>query len=231
MVDGFYGPKTERAVMDCGPAYIQEMRAAESIRNRHVAHDLSKFRGDLGFLHELEHHHGLPYWPGGESGITLDPGYDLGHAWVRNLLLYVPYLTKEQIDALHGVVGLQGEAAGQTLEASTTIQSIRISRQQAESYLPKIAAPYWDQAAKRWPTITEEKTPESVQMAILSLVYNRGANNPRLSILDASLNACVWLGAAFIIFRMQQAHDLLGVRLRRMYEASIIFEDLWDNTD
>lgn len=40
---------------------------------------LQSFRGDLEWIHAREGHLGKPYWPGGASGITLDPGVDLGH--------------------------------------------------------------------------------------------------------------------------------------------------------
>ena len=37
------------------------------------------FRGDLSWVHAREGHAGKAYWPGGVSGVTLDPGVDLGH--------------------------------------------------------------------------------------------------------------------------------------------------------
>ena len=87
--------------------------------------NLAGFRGDLAWVHAREGHRGSPYWPGGASGVTLDPGVDLGHA-NPDLIesLYAPLLEPEQMAALRTVYGLKGNAAKAALDASPEINAI-----------------------------------------------------------------------------------------------------------
>ena len=92
--DGGFGSKTERALkafqlsqrlLDTGvvgkatwellDGPIQRALGPELAR---LAEHLPTFEGDLLWVHQLEGHAGRPYWPEGESGVTLDPGIDLG---------------------------------------------------------------------------------------------------------------------------------------------------------
>lgn len=116
-----------------------------------------------------------PVWPGGDSGVTIGIGYDLGY-----------YTAKEINEAWSNVVNLQtlalmiscrgkkGEEA-HALVNSEEIQQIDIPYEAAvkvfmESSLPAFAK----QVKDIYPGV--EKLPPDAQGALLSLVYNRGAS-------------------------------------------------------
>lgn len=182
---------------------------------------LPDFRGDLAWLHARESHAGRPYWPGGASGVTLDPGLDLGHASV-NLVerLIYPLLSVEQRRAVWGVLGLKGQRARQALKSSPILQGIRTSREQAAALLPAVALPYWLAILRRFPSLRE--APPPVQTALLSLAYNRGPGNEGLAVLREPLEAGDWLRVASAIGAMQQDHPQGAIRERRKLEAQLI---------
>lgn len=58
---------------------LNEHLAATQKNTEAQAVFLPAFRGDLEWVQDQEGFSGTPYWPGGVSGVTLDPGVDLGH--------------------------------------------------------------------------------------------------------------------------------------------------------
>ena len=192
---------------------------------------LAGFRGDFSWIHAWEGHVGRPYWPKGKSGITLDPGVDLGYAEPSLITThYTPLLTAAQMKDLQWVFGRKGEAAEQALAQAereqTPLTSIRISRDQADSLFALVAAPYWKAILKRFPTLGEQSTPATVQTAFLSLAYNRGAGNKDLTKLDGPLRAGQWRQLGELIAAMQQDHALAGIRRRRRSEGQLILDSL-----
>jgi len=114
-----------------------------------------------------------PIWPGGQSGVTIGIGYDLG------------YNTKNQIEKdwrgriadadltrLLSVVGLKGQAARQTVPS---VKSVVVPFEAAREA-------YYTQTLPRFARITRqtypgvEALPADAQAGLLSLVYNRGAS-------------------------------------------------------
>ena len=71
------GDIADKAVWESLDAQLDAVHRA---RYHDVDALLPRFRGDLGMVHTLEGHAGRAYWPKGKSGVTLDPGVDLGHA-------------------------------------------------------------------------------------------------------------------------------------------------------
>ncbi len=192
-----------------------------------VAAHLDAFRGDLGWVHEREGHRGRPYWPGGASGVTRDPGVDLGHAAPEHIVeLYGPFLTPDELAALRLVFGIRGAHARTELNASQALQALRLSAEQALEILPPGAAPYWDRICLRFEPLRNPSTPPSVQTAMLSLSYNRGPSNPHLESLGPLLEVGDWSGAAAKIRSMQQGHSLEGIRIRRRHEGQLIQAEL-----
>lgn len=189
---------------------------------------LPGFRGDLNWLHERESHAGRPYWPGNISGVTLDPGLDLGHAsppLVEKLVR--PLLTHDQWLAAWRVVGVKGQRARQLLKSSPVLQSIRTSRAQAAALLPLVALPYWLAIRRRFPALAE--APPVVQTALLSLAYNRGPGNKGLDILAMPLAAGDWRKVGELIRAMQQDHPQGGIRDRRKMEGELILANLLES--
>lgn len=238
-LDGAFGSETETAVQAFQKAnglpvtglvdrqtwaalspYLKEKLGP---REQLIATLLPAFQGDPDWVHQQEGHRGIPYWPGGNSGVTLDPGIDLGYA-DRALVeqLFVPLLTSAQWEAVGTVLGIRGEKAKQALEQVPVLQSIRITPEQADSVMPYAARPYWKGIADRFSSLKASTTPAAVQTVLLSLAYNRGAQNPALDSLQDSLATGNWSGVADVIGDMQQDHPLEGIRLRRRLEAALI---------
>jgi hypothetical protein len=190
------------------------------------------FRGDYKWIHRWEGHMGKPYWPGNPSnpkgnasGVTLDPGVDLGH--VNSKLFednYGPHLSEKQLAACRGCYGLKGIKAYTYLQNNPTLQSIRISRDLAESLFPLVADPYWRSAVKRFDGLEDPRVPPEVHTAILSLCYNRGPSNKALGVLNEPIKQRDWFVLGETIGKMQQDHSLKGIRDRRKAEGQLIIE-------
>ena len=188
---------------------------------------LEKFRGDLYWVHLQEGHRGRPYWPKGVSGVTLDPGVDLGHASSELVeRVYGPMLTRAQLGLLRQTFGLKGDDARDILVQMPELKNIRISHEQALAAMPVTARAYWDGIRNRFPALSRKDTPPSVQTALLSLAYNRGIRNPKLEPLGGLLQDRDWRAVAESIGRMQQRHKLKGIRRRRRDESAIVLAEL-----
>ena len=187
---------------------------------------LPNFRGSLAWIHDnWESHKGYPYWPDGDSGVTLDPGLDLGHAEPQ--LIFDTYrwlFTDPQAEAVRSVLGIKGKAAKVALDESPELQSIRISRSIATAALAQIARPDWLRICQRFPVLLEDGVPEEVHTAMLSIAYNRGRNNPALKVLAQPLAARDWRAVGTTIAAMQQDHELRGIRRRRRAEGALVLE-------
>lgn len=230
--DGRFGPKTGRALGRSALTYRdwvslphRKMMGAEL--RRMITH-LQGFRGNLATLLRWEGVHGKPYWPGGHSGVTLDPGIDLGHSSfsenrLRNVIKEMRLrLSPEQLESVFLAKGLRGEAARDFLANDLHLNAIEITTDQAWRALPVVAAPYWKAATHRWPSILMMDTPGVVHDVVLSLVFNRGPGNPKLAVLDEALQLGNWNALAGEIEGMQSDHLLPGIPTRRAEEAGLI---------
>lgn len=184
---------------------------------------LPGFRGDLARVHRWEGHNGRPYWPGGASGVTLDPGFDLGYQNRHALSEHYAFLGQPALDALAGALGIRG-APAKAAAARPEVRAVRISEAQAIRVMPAIAASYWSDIVRRFPKLSA--APDGVQTALLSLAYNRGAGNRELTPLAEPIAAGRWQTVADLIASMQQDHKLAGIRSRRREEAAVIRGDL-----
>ncbi len=192
---------------------------------------MNTFHGDFKWVHKWEGHLGKPYWPKGQSGVTLDPGVDLGYAeWDLVERAYGPLITAEQLESLKSVQGKRGDAAEQALQEARAngepFTSIRISRDQGDGLFGIVAEPYWNRIARRFPALNNSDTPGSVQTALLSLAYNRGPGNRDLNQLNDPLQSGDWRTVGERISGMQQDHKLEGIRRRRREEGQLILDSV-----
>src|SRR5690606_6830394 len=131
---------------------------------------LDGFRGDLSWVHAREGYAGKAYWPGGASGVTLDPGVDLGFAQPALVEpLYAGVLTPPQLAAVRSVYGIRGNAARAALAASPALGTIRVTRAESDRIFPFAAKPYWDAIVRRFTSLPAPDTLASVQTVMLSL--------------------------------------------------------------
>lgn len=115
-----------------------------------------------------------PYeWPGGDSGITIGIGYDLGYVKASEFQQdWGSVLAPSDAQALTSVVGLKGVSAQQK---AATLKMIRIKEDDAERvFLERSVPVYQKQAQQAFPGI--DALPADAQGALVSLVYNRGTS-------------------------------------------------------
>lgn len=196
-------------------------------REKEAAALLTDFRGDLDWIHEKEGHRGHPYWPGGQSGVTLDPGVDLGHVdFSRVVELYRNLLSPAELDLLEPAAGLRKEEARDFLSAHPAVRAIAVNEAAAMRVMPVAAKDYWRRIADRFSPLRAPATPASVQTVLLSLAYNRGSGNDALEVLAAPLASASWGEVARKVAAMQQNHELEGIRVRRRHEAELVRAEL-----
>jgi GH24 family phage-related lysozyme (muramidase) len=108
-------------------------------------------------------------WPGGESGISIGIGYDLRfEANFEND--WKPYLQPDEIARLKTVIGKQGSN-----ELAKQFKDIKISREAANKvFMDKTLPEYIRQTKEAFPGF--DNLPLDAQGALVSLVYNRGAD-------------------------------------------------------
>ncbi|MBL7726885.1 MAG: hypothetical protein JNM68_04325 [Dinghuibacter sp.] len=114
-----------------------------------------------------------PIWPGGASGVTVGIGYDLGYYTAKQVAdAFGRYVQAGTLQLLQSVRGLKGVAAQNALGSVSAVDIPYAVAAQVfhESTLPQFAA----MVRKIYPGV--EKLPPDAQGALLSLVYNRGAD-------------------------------------------------------
>ena len=110
-------------------------------------------------------------WPGGDSGITIGVGYDLGFATADQFEEdWSPFLSSDEINRLKDVIGLAGENAR---ERAGEFRDIEIKRADAEQVFKERTLPLYSQKTEdAFPGL--DQLPANVQGALVSLVFNRG---------------------------------------------------------
>lgn len=133
---------------------------------------------DLMILFEVtsqavyEKKYARPIWPGGDSGVTIGIGFDLGYETGEGLDRDWPMLPKDIRSRLKTVTGLTGAKAQAALP---TLRDIAIPWAAAgESFRTATLPRYVDQTVGAFPGC--ETLPPLCFGALVSLVYNRGAS-------------------------------------------------------
>lgn len=124
----------------------------------------------------LLHHEGFSQpsqWPGGQSGVTIGIGYDLGQCSVEQFKAeWADLLDAATIEKLCTTVGLSGEAAK---AAAKQLADVKIPIAAGEKVFFERSIPrYQARTEQAFPGI--EKLPPDAQGALVSLVYNRGTS-------------------------------------------------------
>lgn len=112
-------------------------------------------------------------WPGGDSGITIGIGYDLGYESATDFTAdWKPLLTSDFFTQLSQVVGLKGTSAQSRAGGLKTIKIKTTDAQQV--FLERSVPKYQTQTQQAFPGV--DKLPADAQGALFSLVYNRGTS-------------------------------------------------------
>lgn len=112
-------------------------------------------------------------WPGGQSGVTIGFGYDLGYVTVDQFESDWGELLKPEVSQrLKGVIGLRALRARNRIG---DLSDLRISRKAAEQVFGTRTLPLYElRTALAFPGA--DALPEDARGALVSLVYNRGTS-------------------------------------------------------
>jgi GH24 family phage-related lysozyme (muramidase) len=112
-------------------------------------------------------------WPGGDSGITIGIGYDLGYTTVDRFESdWGDVLPASQMQRLKEVVGLRGLSAR---VRAHDFSDIKIKPEDAKKVFAERTVPM-EQTKARIAFPGFDKLPSDAQGALVSLVYNRGTS-------------------------------------------------------
>ena len=180
---------------------------------------------------EMEGFNSKPGWPGGQSGVTLGFGYDLGYATVDQFESdWGERIKADAAGRFKDVVGLRGLRARNRIAG---LADLRISRSAAEQVFDARTLPLFElRTAQAFPGV--EALPEDARGALVSLVYNRGGSMVDHSADDRrremrAIRAAVAAGDLAAIAaqlramkRLWQGKGLDGLIARREQEAQLV---------
>lgn len=168
--DGVVGPGTLTRIENFLSIKMPPLPAGTSMRvSRKSMEMLVGFEVTSQAAYEKKYQ--KPIWPGGESGITIGIGYDLGFNTAQSIAMaWGDHVPAEDLNALLSVAGRTGLTAQKALPG---IKSVVIGYNTALSVFYQTTLPqFGGRTRKLYPGI--EKLPPDAQGALLSLVYNRG---------------------------------------------------------
>ena len=124
-------------------------------------------------LLKMEGFSSRPEWPGGQSGVTIGYGYDLGYVSVDQFESdWGESLKSDATQRLKTVIGLRALRARNRI---TELKDIRITRAAADKVFDSKTLPLYElRTAQAFPGV--DALPADARGALVSLVYNRGAS-------------------------------------------------------
>lgn len=171
-----------------------------------------------------------PVWPGGQSGVTVAIGYDLGYQTRDKVAKdFGAYLPGAMIIAMQNVVGLKGEAARRAL--STVSGRVSIPWEAAMNVFVGVDLPRYEAMLIRACPGVENLPPDCFG-ALASITYNRGpggftASGDRFSemrVIRSMIIAGNYAGIPGQIRKMKRIWanaNLPGLITRREQEAKL----------
>lgn len=127
---------------------------------------------EVGGRQVYEKSYSKPTWAGGNSGITIGIGADLGYMTEKEFLnVWSPNLILNYTNALRPVVGLKGQQAKSMLKGE--ILNVRVPFNVAYDVFIKYDLPkYWAKTKAIYPEL--DTLNDDTQGALVSMIYNRG---------------------------------------------------------
>lgn len=122
---------------------------------------------------EMEGFSSKPEWPGGQSGVTIGFGYDLGYVTVDQFESdWGERVRADACQRLKAMVGLRAQRARNRVGE---LSDIRCSRRAAQQVFDTRTLPLYElRTAQAFPGV--EALREDARGALVSLVYNRGTS-------------------------------------------------------
>lgn len=116
-----------------------------------------------------------PNWVGGNSGVIIGFGYDIGYVNRQSFIMtWKDYINSDNLALLGTATGLKGKDAREFVE-DPDVKKIIIPFGDAYEVFTKNTIPrYAEILAKTFPGV--EKLPPDAQGALLSLIFNRGSS-------------------------------------------------------
>ena len=198
---------------------------------------ISKKAIDLIIQHEVggravyEKRYQKPIWAGGDSGLTIGLGYDIGYVKEAQLFSDWQGLNLNFLNALKRFCGVKGEVV-KTMMRGEVLNVIIPYNIAYEVFVKKSIPKYYALTKKIYPQLDELN--EDTRGALVSMVYNRGAKIDGES--RKEMKAIVDLvakkdyeGIAEQIEqskRLWEGKGLDGLVIRREAEADLIRESL-----
>lgn len=172
-----------------------------------------------------------PIWAGGESGITIGLGYDVGYVNEKQFFSDWASLNLNFLNALRPVVGLKGQQAKVMLKGE--IMNVKIPYNMAYEVFVKCSIPrYFAMTKAIYPQL--ETLNEDTQGALVSMVYNRGAkiegdSRKEMKAIVDLVAKQDYEGIAHQIEsskRLWEHKNLDGLVLRREAEADLVLNSI-----
>lgn len=176
----------------------------------------------LTFLYNREAQAGVsnkPHWPGGSSGVTLGPGYDLGHRTAAQIISDLTSIgvSSSAAETLSKAAGLTGTDA-QTF-AKANANAVNLTQSQEEALL-RLVLPTYQQHVQTYVTVPVNQNQFD---AMVSLDYNIGGGNFKNSSVVAYLNKGDVAAAAesFKLWNKSGGKVVQGLVNRRELEVAL----------
>ena len=198
---------------------------------------ISKKAIDLIIQHEVggravyEKRYQKPIWAGGDSGLTIGLGYDIGYVKEAQLFSDWQGLNLNFLNALKRFCGVKGEVV-KTMMRGEVLNVIIPYNIAYEVFVKKSIPKYYALTKKIYPQLDELN--EDTRGALVSMVYNRGAKidgdsrKEMKAIIDLVAKKD-YEGIAEQIERSKRLWEgkgLDGLVIRREAEADLIRESL-----
>lgn len=190
------------------------------------------FRGDLEWLSKQEGNVGGVKSTG--MSVLIDPATDLSFANADVIKArYEFLLSPDEMKAVLAVVGKRGEQARQAFKENQAIlERIQLSATDVARLVPEAVAPFWRGLVAKYPVLSKDTTPGSVQTATLSLAFNMGVGSPVWKLLSPAIEQQDWPHLADLIEtsmdsgRYSSMPVYRALKRRRIEEANMIRTEL-----